>query len=51
MLATVVRNIHRADSAAIETFERLGVATVHEGQARQPLAHKRLKYIDDLVEN
>ena len=31
---TVVRNIHRADAGAIATLERLGVATVHEAQAR-----------------
>jgi 4-hydroxy-4-methyl-2-oxoglutarate aldolase len=50
MQATVVRNIHRADSAAIETLERLGVATVHEAQWRKPLADKGLKYIDGPVE-
>ena len=29
-----IRNIHRADAAAIETLGRLGVATVHEAQGR-----------------
>jgi 4-hydroxy-4-methyl-2-oxoglutarate aldolase len=34
MSGTVVRNIHRAEAATIATLERLGVATVHEAQAR-----------------
>ncbi len=29
-----VRKIHRADAAAIETLQKLGVATVHEAQGR-----------------
>jgi 4-hydroxy-4-methyl-2-oxoglutarate aldolase len=40
---TVVRNIHRADAAAIATLERLGVATVHEAQGRAGLMQPYLR--------
>ena len=37
MNGTVVRNIHRADPAALAILERLGVSTVHEAQGRSGL--------------
>src|SRR5215468_3434625 len=37
MSGTVVRTIHRAESATVATLERLGVSTVHEAQGRTGL--------------
>ena len=33
-LGVVVRNIQRADAAAVERLSRLGVSTIHEAQGR-----------------
>jgi 4-hydroxy-4-methyl-2-oxoglutarate aldolase len=43
MQSTVVRNIHRADAAAIASLERLGVSTVHEAQGRTGLMQPYLR--------
>jgi 4-hydroxy-4-methyl-2-oxoglutarate aldolase len=42
---TVVRRIHRADAAAIAALGGMGVATVHEAQARSGLAQPVLRPI------
>jgi 4-hydroxy-4-methyl-2-oxoglutarate aldolase len=45
MSNTVVRHIRRADAATITTLEGLGVATIHEAQARSGLAQPVLRPI------
>ena len=36
-MPVVIRNVKRADSAAVEELGRFGVATVHEAQGRTGL--------------
>src|SRR5581483_3726713 len=45
MKPTVVRNVNRADAAAVKTLGELGVATVHEAQARTGLMRPYMRPI------
>ena len=45
MKPTVVRNVNRADGNAVKTLGELGVATVHEAQARTGLMRPYMRPI------